>query len=179
MPLDRACVASLLLHAALLAIPAGSLAGKAGVESAGSPPRLSVSLLRVSPRRSDDAPQAALRAAAPAQQPDVPVPALGIPGPRYYEPRELTRRAKAIGDIAPLVPGLNDGEESGRLVLVLRIADTGRVDAVDIEQTTVGETLAQALVARFGALRFHPAELDGSAVASRMKIEVLLRPPGA
>ncbi len=177
MRLAQACYASLLLHSAALAIPAGSLAPGAFPDSPSSAgARLAVVLRQ--PADETGAEKQGLLRDAPRTAVE-PRPPLGIPGPRYYEPQELTRRATAIGDIAPLPRELDGGDDSGRLVFVLRIASTGRVDDVDVEQATVGDALAAALADRFRALRFHPAERDGVAVASRMKIEVLLRPPGA
>lgn len=184
MQLAHACCASLLLHAALIAVPAGSLVQRAsaspdGATAAGA--QFSVLLQRkaASVQRPSVETRNLVGQAAGALQSVAAALPIGIPGPRYYEARELSRRAKAIGDIAPLPPELKRGAESGRLVLVLRIADTGRVDGIDVEQATVDDALATALADRFHALHFHPAERDGVAVASRMKIEVLLRPSGA
>lgn len=183
MQVIQACCASLLLHAALIAVPAGSLAHRAGASpdsTASAGAQLSVVLQRNA--ATVQGPPIEMRnlvrqAAAAGASVAAAVP-IGIPGPRYYDAKELSLRAKAIGDITPLPPELERGTESGRLVLVLHIADTGRVDDIALEQATIDDALATALADRFRALRFHPAERNGVAVASRMKIEVLLRPSG-
>jgi len=176
MQLAHACYASLLLHSAMLAIPTGSLTPNALAEGA-APARARLAVVLREPAGGAVGERGLLR--EPSDTAGEPPQPLGVPGPRYYEPKELTRRAKAIGDISPLPPALERGDDSGRVVFVLRIASTGRVDGVEIDQATVGDALVTALADRFRALRFHPAERDGVAVASRMKIEVLLRPPGA
>lgn len=177
-PFAYACSASLLLHAALLGVPAGSLSqgGAGGHHMPAS--RLEVRLeAEAQPQGGHPLlrPASAQPARAQAAADALPV---GIPAPRYYEATEVTLRAKAIGDIAPLPPRLAD-DAAGRLVLILRIGSDGRVDDVDVGDSTVGDRLTSAFAERFRALRFHPAERDGIAVASRMKVEVLLRPRGA
>lgn len=165
-----------------MAVPVGSLAQRADASpEGGAVARLQLSVVLQRKASEADGPVRHARnlvEETAKQEESVAMLPVGIPGPRYYDARELSQRAKAIGDIDPLPLNLVSSE-SGRLVLVLRIANTGRVDDVDVEQTTVDNTLATALADRFRALRFHPAERDGITVASRMKIEVLLRPPGA
>lgn len=114
---------------------------------------------------------------APAPAIDVPRPALGIPVSRYYGAKEVSRRAQAVDDVissesaeVERLPG------SGRLVLILWIGATGVVEKVDLDQSSVDEPMASAIAAQFRATRFRPAEIDGAAVKSRMKVEVFVRP---
>lgn len=101
---------------------------------------------------------------------------LGVPGPHYYAPSEVSRHARVINDIPPLSAEMERAQDSGRMVLVLHISDRGGVDDVLVDQSDLVSPVASQLVARFRELHFHPAEIDGVAVNSRMKIEVILRP---
>jgi outer membrane biosynthesis protein TonB len=107
---------------------------------------------------------------------EVAAASIGL-GQQYYGPAELTRHARAIGDIQPLPDELERASDSGRLVLILRISAAGTVDEIETNESTLGDQISAAIKDRFRKLRFHPAEIDGVAVNSRMKIEVILAPP--
>lgn len=65
---------------------------------------------------------------------------------------------------------------SGTLVMSIFINDTGGLDRLTVEATTLSREL-QAMIARqFETVRFKPAEIDGVPVNSRMRIEVRVGP---
>lgn len=181
--------ASLSVHAAVLGLPSGSLspgdaaARNAGLDASGTgAPPLLVRLHPAPSAASIAAREAAAVANAREARPPIgsgptPPASFGLPL-HYYTPHEVTRRPEPIGDIPPsLPPQVENDPGSGRLVLVLRIAESGRVDAVEVEDSSLEPPTASALAAQFLVLRFRPAEINGAAVKSRMKIEVTLRPP--
>lgn len=112
--------------------------------------------------------------AAPMLAPSPRVP--GIPVPRYLDPKELTRRARVLEDIEPSPDELEGRPGSGKIVLVLFISETGKVDRVELESSRLEEPFPSSLSRQFLAARFAPAERDGIPVKSRMRVEVVVRP---
>jgi hypothetical protein len=102
---------------------------------------------------------------------------LGMPLPYYYAPREVSERAKPIQGIDLQPPELDDFPGTGILILVLYIGKEGSVDYVDIVSSQLDPSIENAVVSQFRHAKFAPAKLDGQPVGSRMKIEVLVKPP--
>ena len=74
-------------------------------------------------------------------------------------------------------------DDSGHHVseLSLFIDEAGRVTRVRVEGPALPSALEQAARAAFVAARFRPGEVDGRAVKSRIRVEVVFdaRPPGS
>lgn len=117
--------------------------------------------------------------APPAQEHSLtdgtPAP-LGIPLPHYYGPREVEVRARPVREIDLEPPEVRNFPGQGKLVLLLWINESGTVDRVDIDSSEVAEALRKIIVDQFRQAAFTPAQLDGKAVKSRMKIEVVVGP---
>lgn len=107
-----------------------------------------------------------------APSPHVP----GIPVLRYLDPKELTRRARVLEDIEPSPDELEGMPGSGKVILMLFISETGKVDRVEVELSRLEEPFPSSLSRQFLAARFAPAERDGIPVKSRMRVEVVIRP---
>jgi TonB family protein len=207
MRFHAALLSSLALHVAVLAIPAGNLSRSpfdtpetTDSPGRGSPapltvklgqrqmaPAVAVTVSNVSIRR--EMPTASMLDATAAETParverdqapesgEPRATTLGVPAPRYFSARELSERPEVIGDVADLPGEFAVIQDSGRLVLLLRINEAGTVDDVDVVTSGVSRQLQAIVVRQFGSARFVPAKKDGVAVKSRLKIEVIVKPP--
>lgn len=97
-----------------------------------------------------------------------------IPVSTYFGADELSRKAQVTRDIRQDNPVLAKSAENGKAILVLFINEMGRVDRVEVESSEVSETLIREVAHEFNAALFQPAQIDGNAVKSRMRIEVLI-----
>jgi TonB family protein len=207
MQFQAALLTSLALHTAALAIPAGSLsltpfdAPKASERAGrGSPAPLAVRLgpKQLAPARAAtvnivagrrEMPTAAMLDVAAHETParvdkdsemqsgESQTSPFGVPAPRYFSAREVSERPEVIGDVSDLPGDFAVIPDSGRLVLVLRINEGGTVDGVEVATSQVSRQLQEIVVRQFGSARFVPAKKDGVAVKSRLKIEVIVKPP--
>lgn len=205
MHIGRAIAASLAMHLGVATLPAGQLlpagkqkeitwpatGGAAPVTVRLGPAALDTPALRDAP--GNPAAPKAQAASAPqlesgangngSRAGDGNVESLpatigfGIPAPRYYGPREVTRRAQPIEDIAPAPPGLEAVATTGTLVLALWIGTGGDVERLEIESSVFDESIGEVIARQFRSIRFRPAEKDGVPVKSRMRIEVTVQPP--
>lgn len=112
----------------------------------------------------------------PAAERPQPQPRIGAPAPVYFSVTEVSRRPEPLAEIDPNPPGLENQSGSGKVVLDLYIGESGRMDRVDVESTTTGDALAAGIAEEFRQMRFQPAEIDGTPVKSRLRVEVLVRP---
>jgi TonB family protein len=108
-----------------------------------------------------------------------PMP-LGLPSQQeYLTSRELSEHPQVITDL----PGLPDDPVTlpgaGVLVITLWINELGRVDRSSVVSSQLDAKTEQAVVAQFQRMHFLPAQRDGRAVKSRMKIQVEVTPPSA
>lgn len=107
----------------------------------------------------------------------LPTP-LGVPSPQYFSHRELSEHATMLTEL----PGLPDDPVkvpgAGPLVITLWINELGLVDRVTVITSQVDSVTERAVVTQFERMRFSPAQRDGLAVKSRMKIRVDVLPPG-
>lgn len=169
-------------QAAALTVRLGPQSGSVPARVAAVPLKALVApVMPVMAPRLDDRSSASegSRGNEPAQANDLPRSALGIPVSRYYGAKEVSRRAQVVDDVTSSLPTeVERLPGSGRLVLILWIGATGVVEKVDLDQSSVDEPMKSAIAAQFRATRFRPAEIDGAAVKSRMKIEVFVRPLG-
>jgi hypothetical protein len=106
-----------------------------------------------------------------------PVAAFGIPLPRYYGPREVGERARPIEDIDLAPPVLQQFPGAGKVVLALYLNEEGTVDHVDLVSTELDSDIGDIIVAQFRKARFAPARIDGQPVRSKVKVEVMVKPP--
>ncbi len=103
----------------------------------------------------------------------------GFPVPYYFSASEVSERAKPVQEIDLDPPESQALPEAGNLLLTLWINESGTVDRIDVDSSGVTEPIAKAITEQFRRATFTPARLDGEAVKSRMKIEVVVRPPVA
>lgn len=107
-------------------------------------------------------------------------PALAVEEPplfRYYYRRaEVERMPQILADVAadgaPLERLLIALPAEGRVVIELWIDEQGAVDRGEIVAGDLPAAAAQAALAAFLGARFVPAQRQGAAVPSRMKIEL-------
>lgn len=185
MRLIEAIAASVIVHAAVLVAPTGRLMPDTPAPTDRHNPGLFVVLNHKSVIAAASAPTEytathSLESPEPAESGVAPQPVeFGIPIPYYYGPREVSERAKPIEDIALEMATDGTPTVNGKLILVLLINEGGAVDQVEIESSQLGADLEHVIVEQFRRALFSPAQRDGHAVKSRMKIEVVVRPPVA
>lgn len=94
----------------------------------------------------------------------------------YYRRAEVERMPQILADVAadgsPLERLLIALPAEGRVALELWIDEHGAVDRGEIVAGDLPEAAAQAALAAFLGARFVPAQRQGAAVPSRMKIEL-------
>lgn len=100
----------------------------------------------------------------------------GIVAPHYYPPDELTKRASILRDVDPYLGKLENVPGFGKAILVLKINELGGVDHVEISDSTLAKPFEDAVVEGFMATQFMPAERDGTAVKSQMRVEIDILP---
>jgi len=192
MRLTAALAASAVLHAGMLVLPAGDLSprgsGRAEVRNeplraelrrplpATKPASESTTKAQLAPEQPA-APSPTAPEAAPEPGSDDRAAGFGIPLPHYYGPREVSERARPAQDIDLEPPELLGVPGQGKLILLLWINESGSVDRVETESSQVDNAIEKVIAEQFRRARFAPANLDGRSVKSRMKIEVVVRPP--
>lgn len=97
---------------------------------------------------------------------------------RYFTASEVDHVATPLGDIGLAFPPSRGGiDYYGTLRLELYIDEQGRVDRVDVLESTVPASFRDEAVQRFAATRFEPATRKGRAVKSVKKVEVRFDSP--
>jgi hypothetical protein len=100
---------------------------------------------------------------------------VGLAATIYYPGSELTRRPQVIENIDYSSAELLRPGRSGRAVLTLYINALGTIDRVAVDESDF-DAEAEVLIANeFSRLRFSPASKDARAVASKLRIETVLR----
>jgi hypothetical protein len=185
MRLAAALIASVTLHLAVIAIPGRVPLMQAPSTSTTEPLRVALPY----GARSSVAPVAAVPAPPPEVQSNARLPEpqaeepdaaswFGIPLPRYYEPKELTERAKPLADITVDTPAIDTYPEAGKIVLLLYINEDGKVDDVEVLSSDISSsTVETTIVEQFQLARFTAGKLNGQPVKSKKKIEVVIKPP--
>ncbi len=92
----------------------------------------------------------------------------------YYPARQLHQKPQVIEDIDTNLTLTLPGIETQNVILRLFINERGGIDHIDIEQSSLAPEVVAAVSGAFGKLRFTPGKIDGLAVKSQLKIEVLL-----
>jgi protein TonB len=190
------------LHAALLAVPVrsaripdapppvsvmqvrmlGTQDGDTGAIQAATPPRTD-SEPAARPQVQWQAPTAGIASASASP----PQPAFGLVTPAGESDAEYYPRAALSLAPAPLDAIVIDyppiADDSGHHVseLSLFIDEAGRVTRVRVDGQALPPALEQAARAAFTGARFRPGEVEGRAVKSRIRIEVVFdaRPLGS
>lgn len=97
---------------------------------------------------------------------------------RYFTASEVDHLATPLGDIGLAFPPTRGGiDYYGTLRLELYIDEQGRVDRVDVLESTVPASFRDEAVQRFAVARFEPATRKGRAVKSVKKVEVRFDSP--
>jgi len=119
------------------------------------------------------------QAAQPAVPQDKPAASRGglevpvIQDPTYYPARLLDEYPRPVVPVEPQYPSraaLND--VPGKVLLLLLIDETGRVNEVSVIEATPPGYFEEAALAVFRNVQFVPARKDGRAVRSRVVITV-------
>ncbi|MBU1235939.1 MAG: energy transducer TonB [Gammaproteobacteria bacterium] len=196
MRLIRALAISIGIHTGLFALPAGRFFHDASSRTRG-PAQLQVELA-ITPRppsASDITPTPVASAHELDGKPTVEqgrrpdnetssptgeeADGFGLPVPYYFTAGEVSERAKPVREIDLDPPEMRTLPGDGNLRLTLWINEGGTVDRIEVESSGVAEPMEKAITEQFRQATFAPARLDGEAVKSRMKIEVVVRPPVA
>lgn len=91
----------------------------------------------------------------------------------YVEPRQLSVRPTAIGEIALPQPSQDDRRVSSKAVLTLFIDADGRVVRIRVESSDLPREVEGGARQAFLQAHFRPGMIDGSSVKSRMTVEVV------
>jgi len=171
--LSAAFAASLAIHAglvaALVAAAAGSMPG-AGLP-AFKPEGLFVMLHAVQPAATSTK----TPGVSPQAKPSGSNPGAVLPKPYYHLASELTERPQPLAAIEPSFP--DGAPPTGRLKIQLYINEQGSVDAVDIIDAEPPGEFEQASVQAFKEARFRPGYKNGTAVRSRLPLELRFGEP--
>jgi hypothetical protein len=111
-----------------------------------------------------------------AWSPQEKTPVFDIPPPHYYRPEELSQRAQIVSEIDPALGNLVETPGTGKAILLLWINEEGKVDRTNFQSSTLAPLFEDAIQQQFCAARFQPAEIGSTKVKSLMKIEVELLP---
>lgn len=97
---------------------------------------------------------------------------------RYFPASELARPAAPTRDLRlQFPPGREGVDYYGTLRFDVYIDERGRVDRIDVLESTVPESFRAAALARFRMTPFEPAVRYGRAVKSVKRVEVSFVPP--
>ncbi len=90
----------------------------------------------------------------------------------YHPASSLTRMPEAEGvfDIQP--PAGGDTGISGKVTIRIWLSAKGHTDSIRMLSSDLPAAYSQAALAAFGALRFRPAEIDGTPVRSWMDVVI-------
>jgi TonB family protein len=97
---------------------------------------------------------------------------------RYFTASELDHVATPLSDIGLAFPKGREGiDYFGTLRMDVYIDEAGRVDRVQVLESTVPRTFRDSAVGAFSRARFEPALRKGRAVKSIKKVEVRFAAP--
>ncbi|MEW5770729.1 MAG: TonB family protein [Pseudomonadota bacterium] len=104
-------------------------------------------------------------------------PTLALPSPidtTWYQAREVDRHPKAIGTIHPEYPlAARQRGQEGTLKLMVRIDDLGRVQDVEVVESSAPGVFDEAAIKAFRSGRFEPAIKDGRPVRYQAYMRVV------
>jgi TonB family protein len=174
--------ASLLLHGAALALVDRLPRGWQPAAPAWSHWGTGVLLARLRMKESGKEPavaaspqRAAARSALPREFAGIRDTASSAPGlvapPRYLPAAELDERPQIRSQVEPVFPP-HAGVASGRVVLRLRINETGTVDQATATEADPAGIFDAAAVEAFAPARFTPGRKEGVATKSELVVEL-------
>jgi hypothetical protein len=162
--LGAALMASCLLHAAFVVMPHFGASSAASRRAAHKPAPVRVLDLRLA--RPDSAPP------LPSSNRARGTNHLPITAPTYYRSDELTRPPRPASQPRLEIPRSVARTVTGKVVLRLWINELGIVDAVEVEDSSLPQTVSRMVAEAFGEVQFSAGELDGRRVRTLMRIEV-------
>ncbi|WP_175624684.1 MULTISPECIES: energy transducer TonB [Oxalobacteraceae] len=99
---------------------------------------------------------------------------IALPKPYYFQPTELTEQPAVVVDISPDLDALFASGLAQMAVLDLFINESGDIDDVLIENSSLSESAQQLIKDAFSKTKFNPGKVAGMPVKSQLKIEVVL-----
>lgn len=97
---------------------------------------------------------------------------LSFPDTDYYATGALTTKPQPLGEAVLDPAEIAAIIATGKVVLMLRINELGKVVEVSIEHSDLPDVITETAVQAFLKLPFAPGELNGRKVGSVMRIEV-------
>lgn len=97
------------------------------------------------------------------------------PASGYFRGSELTLAAVPLDEpsIEPPDESAGDPPHGGKVVLRIFLSADGVVERIEVASSTLPPAFDEAAVAAFSRLRFRPGEIQGIAVSSESRIEVV------
>ena len=107
-----------------------------------------------------------------------PLPLVAPEGGWYFPRAELSQPPMLLGEPQIRFPEEAAGElpRRGKVVVRVLVGSDGAVDRVEVATSTLPSAYQQEAVAAFTGLRFRPGSIDGVAVTSEARIEVVFEP---
>lgn len=99
---------------------------------------------------------------------------IALPKPYYFQPTELTEQPAVVVDISPDLDAIFASGLSQMAILDLFINESGDIDDVFIENSSLSESAQQLIKDAFSKTKFNPGKVAGMPVKSQLKIEVVL-----
>jgi hypothetical protein len=99
---------------------------------------------------------------------------IASPPPYYFQPAELTEQPEVAVDIASDLSAILASGLSQMAVLDLLINESGDIDDVVVEDSSLPEPAQQLIRDAFAKTKFRPGKVAGMPVKSMLKIEVVL-----
>lgn len=106
--------------------------------------------------------------------PDKSILPIVVPPPYYFEPAELTEKPHVLLDIASDMT-LDVPTVASSVILQLLINEDGTIDQVIVEDPDFPEPARNSISKVFSKIKFQAGKVDGVAVKSQLKIEVMLQ----
>lgn len=96
--------------------------------------------------------------------------------PYYFPVKELTEKPLVSRDIPPDLGILLPEVASQSVGVWLFINEAGEIDRIKIGNSDLPPYAEVLLREYFGKVKFYPGKIDGAAVKSKLKIEVVIEP---
>lgn len=100
----------------------------------------------------------------------------GLPLSNYFEMDDVSIRATVADEVDQDPPELDRISGQGKATLVFYINEFGKVDKLEFLASNLGAQFEDVLAQRYSKTVFLPAQIDGVAVKSRLRIEITIRP---
>lgn len=140
------------------------------------PPRADERIPEKMPEREPQAPERTPERAAPSRPHPEPSAGIEVPifrDPTYYTAKQLDEYPRPLAAIELRYPRrAAEANVGGKVMLLLLIDETGRVDEVSVVEATPAGWFEEAAIEAFREVRFAPGKRAGRAVKSRVLITV-------